>query len=326
MTTRRAGKHRVGARAIPRRRRYSLRTVGLVSAIAGMGVLGVAVDIPARVAGDELGTDTQVPGVVASDGNTAPSSDTSEAVTIPGGHGTWSSPQPSASSTPLPDPSRSRLVATTADPAVLWVVGDSLTETFGPALVDAALATSVLEPHHQLRYSSGLTRPDFFDWPHRLRELLTSPVDIVVFMIGANDAQAIHNGASWVEFGTEAWLEEYRRRVAATADLLASRSRTVYWVGQPIARPTGYGERMALLNSVYADVADGHAAIRYVSSWELFSSPDGGYSADLPNEDGLWVRVRGADGIHLTTSGGGRLAAHLLDVIEQDWDLRRTDD
>jgi uncharacterized protein len=239
-------------------------------------------------------------------------------------------PSPSPDPSPVPDPipspraspSPQALVATVEDPATLWVAGDSLTETFGPALVNLALGSQVLEPDHDLFYSSGLTRPDFFDWPAYLeRRLAEQPADIVVFMIGANDAQPIQVDGAWVEYGTPAWFEEYERRVERTAEVLAAGATTVYWIGQPIARPSGYRDRMAQLDAIYERVVADHPSLRYVSSWELFSSPDGTYSAYLPDADGAQVLVRAGDGIHLTRDGGRWLAEHVLTAISEDWRL-----
>ncbi|MDX1657590.1 MAG: DUF459 domain-containing protein [Nitriliruptorales bacterium] len=216
------------------------------------------------------------------------------------------------------------LRATAAAPADLWIVGDSLTETFGPALAEAARATGVLLPDHELRYSSGLTRPDFYDWPARLaRRLAEGELDIIVFMIGANDAQAIETSGGWVDFGSSAWMEEYRRRVKQTAETLSVGARTVYWVGQPIARPATYSQRMGILNDIYRSVAESHPGIRYVSSWELFATEGSSYADRLADRSGTEVRVRAADGIHLTTAGGERLSAHVIQSIEQDWVLGR---
>jgi len=229
------------------------------------------------------------------------------------------SPTPSLS----PTPSQMRHVATATDPAVLLVTGDSLTEAFGPALVNLTLATGVVEPEHQTEYSSGLTRPDFYDWPANVRaRLAATPTDIVVLMVGANDAQPIQIGGGWEPYGTPAWFAEYRQRADDMAAALSGGARTVYWVGQPISRSETYRARMVALNDAHRAAAGAFDNVRFVSSWELFLDAGGGYSEYLPDADGQLVRVRRNDGIHLTPTGGAWLADELLRVIAQDWDLR----
>jgi uncharacterized protein len=241
----------------------------------------------------------------------APPAPTTPAPTTP----PTASPTPD---TPTPDP----LLATPQDPATLFVTGDSLTEALGPALANAALRTGVLQPAHQVKYSAGLTRPDFYDWPAALgHHLQASPTDIVVFMIGANDAQAIRIDGQWVAYGEDGWADEYRRRVEQTAEILADGARTVYWLGQPIPRSASFRAKMALLNGIYEQVAAVHPNVTYVSTWELFSTPEGDYSDYLLDDQGRPQLVRRTDGIHLTPTGGTWLAAHVLDMIQQDWTL-----
>jgi hypothetical protein len=197
-----------------------------------------------------------------------------------------------------------------------------MTEALGPALVNLTLATGVVEPERDTEYSSGLTRPDFYDWPAHMRaRLAATSTDIVVFMVGANDAQPIQIGGGWEPYGTPAWFAEYRLRADDMAAALSGGARTVYWVGQPIARSESYRARMVALNEVHRAAAGAFDNVTFVSSWELFLDGSGGYSEYLPDTDGQLVRVRRNDGIHLTPTGGEWLSDELLRVIELDWDL-----
>ena len=221
-------------------------------------------------------------------------------------------------SPPTTVPERRR--PTAADPLRLLMAGDSMTEAAGPALLDASERTGVIDATHELRYSSGLTRPDYFDWPARLATLLAErdPEAVVVFM-GANDAQGIQTPSGPVSFGTDAWVAEYRARVAAVMDLLTADGRTVYWIGQPVMRESGYDGRMALLTRIYREEAERRHDVRFLDTRATFSGPDGGYSAYLPDAAGRPVLVRRDDGIHLTPAGADRLVALVMQAIATDW-------
>jgi uncharacterized protein len=211
---------------------------------------------------------------------------------------------------------------TPESPAHLWVAGDSLTERFGPSLVNLLAETGVLESRRNVEYSTGLTRPDFFDWPRRLEhELTENPTDILVFMVGANDGQPIQTSAGWIPFGTDEWVDEYRLRVASTMDLVSDLVPTTYWIGQPIARSDEYSAKMALMNGIYESEGARRPNVRYVDSWALFSDIDGNYSAYLPDATGTDLLMRSSDGIHLTVDGGDRLADQVRKVISADWPL-----
>lgn len=209
---------------------------------------------------------------------------------------------------------------TAADPLRLLVVGDSMTEAAGPALLDASEGTGVIDATHELRYSSGLTRPDYFDWPARLATLLAErdPEAVVVFL-GANDGQGIQTPSGPASFGTDAWVAEYRARVAAAMDLLTADGRIVYWIGLPVMRSAGYDERMRLLTRIYREEAEGRADVRFLDTRATFTGPDGGYSAYLPDAAGRPVLVRRNDGIHLTPAGADRVVALVMQAVATDW-------
>ena len=81
-----------------------------------------------------------------------------------------------------------RAPLTDADPLRVWVGGDSLAGSLGPALGTIAGATGVVQPYFDSRVSSGLTNPTFFNWPtHAEKEMARLNPEIVVFIIGAND-------------------------------------------------------------------------------------------------------------------------------------------
>jgi hypothetical protein len=224
------------------------------------------------------------------------------------------------SGTPTTSPATTTTVPprrpTASDPLRLWVAGDSMTEVAGGAIVDLAEATGAIDGQHDFRYSSGLTRPDYYDWYAAASAAIAERrPEVVVVMFGANDAQGIVTATGPEPFGTEAWVAEYRARVAAMMDLLESDGRVVYWIGQPVMRSDSFSERMSVLDAVYADEAAGRERVRYVDSWSLFADASGGYAAYLPGADGTPVLVRQGDGIHLTRAGGERLARVVVDLV-----------
>ncbi|CAN5841167.1 hypothetical protein BH23ACT4_BH23ACT4_09550 [soil metagenome] len=258
---------------------------------------------PAPIPDPAFATTTTAPATTTQPQNTATTSPTTTTIlTTTTLHGVF---------TPTPD-----------TPARIWVAGDSLTERFGPSLVNLLADTGVVEMRHDVKYSTGLTRPDFFDWPLYLdQELTENRTDILVFMIGANDGQPIQTSAGWIQFGTDEWVGEYRQRVAQTMDLLTDQVPTVYWIGQPIARSAEYSAKMALMDDIFRSEASQHPSITYVDTWALFSDANGAYSAYLPDSSSAEALVRSGDGIHLTVEGGDRLAARVRDVIAVDWPL-----
>ena len=205
------------------------------------------------------------------------------------------------------------------DPLRVWVIGDSVTEQLGPALSRLAAEPALpMDVQHDFRYSSGLARPDFFDWGARAVELIaeTDP-DAFVVMVGANDGQDIRDpDGRFRHIGEPEWEAIYRQRVGELMDLLAAEGRSVVWVGQPIMRTAAFDERIAYLDSLYDAEAATRPNVTFVDSRPLFATPDGRY-ADYLADAGQLVQMRQGDGIHLTRAGGERLAGAVLDALPQ---------
>lgn len=209
-------------------------------------------------------------------------------------------------------------------PVRLLVVGDSLVDPFGPAVVRASEATGLMVADWDVKYSSGLTRPELYDWHGELADrLAASPVDVLVFVVGANDAQPIETDSGWHSTGTPEWRAEYRLRVESLMKLFDESVATAYWVGQPIAQSARHSSNMYLLDGIYRSAAEEFEGVTYVDSWDVFADNNGEFSAYLPNDDGDLVLMRQEDGVHLTVAGSDRLAAVLLDVMALDWEIGR---
>src|SRR4029079_14457880 len=96
----------------------------------------------------------------------------------------------------LPKP---KTTPTSDNPAVLYVAGDSDAGTFGPYLDKLMKQTGMVKTTLDYKISSGLSRPDFFDWPsHFAQQIPAVTPDIVVVTFGGNDAQGLRNkDATW---------------------------------------------------------------------------------------------------------------------------------
>lgn len=213
------------------------------------------------------------------------------------------------------------LRASVDDRITTWVGGDSMSQTFGESLVRMLTETSVVHAVLDSRPSTGLTRPDFFDWPRQLNDVATGPSapDVMVVVMGANDAQGITlaNGDIF-QFGEEGWDAEYRTRVRGVMQLLtADPNRRVIWVGQPAARDAAYGDRMNALNEMYRSEAEAFPFVDFVDARDVMSGGSGQYEAFLTDENGETFDARQSDGFHLSRQGGDVMATAVLAAIQE---------
>lgn len=183
-------------------------------------------------------------------------------------------------------------------PGTLLVSGDSFAFYLGQQLAAARRprVTTV-----ESRHSTGLARPEFFDWTAFARRQVTTlkPGAVVVFL-GANDCQPIRVGGTgrWVTVGSPAWVGEYRRRAAELIRTYAGAAgRRVYWVGLPIVERPDIAACYRAMNGATKAAASGIRGASWIDSWTLYAV-NGRYSAHVRG-----VLARQDDGIHLTFEG-----------------------
>ena len=164
-------------------------------------------------------------------------------------------------------------VPTKEQPLRLWVGGDSMAQVFGQSLVAKAVERGDITATLDYRISTGLTRPDFFDWPSHLEgTVLPSGPEVVVIMFGANDAQLMNVDGKAEQVRSPVWQAEYRQRVAATMDQLGGEGRLVVWVGQPIMRDDDFSEREMILDEIYRDDASRRRLVYLLDNRAILSS------------------------------------------------------
>ncbi len=207
-------------------------------------------------------------------------------------------------------------------PIHLYIAGDSMMGLPGMALTNLAIKTKLIKPLLDYRISTGLVRPDAFDWPARLRSKVREfDAGAVAVMFGANDNQPVQTSSGKVhQFASDGWKKEYRRRVQDTVDLLFEEgARRVYWIGQPVMPEAPFNDQIRLMNDIYASVAESTPGVVYIDAYKLLTNRSGRYSQYLPDAGGTMQQVRELDGEHLTYAGGLRVAEAVIDAIKQEW-------
>jgi lysophospholipase L1-like esterase len=208
---------------------------------------------------------------------------------------------------------------TPAMPLKVLIVGDSVGLDLGQPLVNALAAFGDVTTYLDGRIDTGLSRPDYFNWPAELQiDLTNQQPNLVVVMIGANDPQGLVTPTGSLSFGQPGWDAEYSARVAAFIAEANAAGAHVLWVGMPPMQNPGLDAALKHLNAlVQAQVAatkDGGAS--YLSSTPSLGDKQGAFTAYLPDPSGAEINVRTPDGIHLTPGGGARLAAAVTSAME----------
>jgi hypothetical protein len=324
------------------RRRYLARRVG-VAAVLGLGVFGVVKGAGALTGGDgepvAEGTGAPTSGVAgastAAPGSTVPAAATGSTVSTLSTASTVAAVASTAPAPPTTEAPEETGPPTEDHPARLLVVGDSDAGTFGPYLEQLMDDTGVVETDVDYKVSSGLSRPDFFDWPAHVRAKLAEvDPDIVVVTFGGNDAQGMATDAGefpadWADPVGErtTWFPEYERRVGDFVDLLLTDpDRTVIWVGIPNDNNPVVTKRMRVQDQAVRAALASRPEVLFVDTWKRFSGRDGNWAEYVIDpRDGKGKAVRASDGFHLNENGAEILALDIADVVRDDLQSRGAD-
>ncbi len=212
--------------------------------------------------------------------------------------------------------------APAADAPRVLLIGDS--NFFGPLGHTLRKAFAARAYHVRIRGkpSSGLARPEFFDWFAESERLIAEfKPDLVVAMLGANDVQRLtwpHLGdkIQWVE--EVPWRRAYEGRYREFARFLSARVPEVV-----LLSPTNRGwdnARAAVtrVREVQKRAVRGLPNVHWVDMFPLSSNADGSwlrFSEAPAGAKGKRIWYRQPDRIHLTKDGGKLVGTRVMQTL-----------
>ena len=229
-------------------------------------------------------------------------------------------PGPTPTSTPPMTPAGVAIRDPTARHRLrVVVVGDSLAEGLGPAVAND-LRTSVVRVSLEGRISTGLARPDYFDWEAAMRDIVAAfRPDVTIVMIGVNDEQPIiFPGGRVIDYGTARWWSVYRDRVAEMIKVATSQGGKVLWVGLPPMENSLRQVNARMLNGIYRAEAAQNPNAAFFDTWAAVGRSYRPYFADA---GGTIQLMRESDGVHFSGAGYAFLAGSLVRWMEGHWGL-----
>jgi hypothetical protein len=238
------------------------------------------------------------------------------------GNGHHPSPRPTKTTKPGGPALADLRVPTAKNPLRVLVVGDSFAEDVEIGLAPVTDSKYVRIIQKGL-HSTGLCRPDYYNWPNALQVFMTQyHPDIVLIMLGGNDAQPIWvlKGGDIVKIpfgvGDERWRETYRDRIDQMMEIGSQGGAHVAWIGLPIMGKddAAFNDNMHTLNGMYIREAEAHPDVLYVDAYDLFSK-DGHYTDYLPDKNGNLRLVRAPDKVHMSSDGNRILTAELIKAM-----------
>jgi hypothetical protein len=214
-------------------------------------------------------------------------------------------------------------VPTTTRKLRVVVVGDSLAAGLG-YFAERVFRPRLVRVARQGRISTGLARPDYFNWPLAMRRIVEAfDPDLVIVMLGENDHQSLvtvrrHRKA---QIGTGEWPAEYRARVLRMMRIGTARGAKMIWAGLPMSSDPRFREHSQRQNRIFEKAARITTNVAYFDAWTRFADPrTRGYTAYF--REGSHVRlVREGDGLHFNALGYTILAREIAELAHEEFDL-----
>jgi len=197
---------------------------------------------------------------------------------------------------------------TLAHPLTVLAIGDSIGIDLGYGIQRVMGDTGYYKVIIDGKISTGLARPDYFNWPAQLAfDIRRYNPDVVVALFGLNDPQAMRTGSTYLPTFSRAWFDEYARRVDKILELGTSEGRHMVWAGGPIVSNSRLRHDMNELNGVYRKQVRYYPNAYFFDTWRHTSS-NGVYTAFLTGPNGDTFLARTGDGDHFTADGEDYLA------------------
>ena len=202
------------------------------------------------------------------------------------------------------------------------VVGDSLAQGLGFYL-ERVLRPDLVRVSSQGRISTGLSRPDYFDWPVEMKRIenVFHP-DLVIVMLGENDHQSLltRQGQLDTKVSTPGWPGAYTRRVTDLARIAVDNGSHLVWVGLPVVRDESRWDYIQRADDIYSRVMSRTPNAAYLDAWTMFTTKDGRYAPFLKIGNRI-VPVREPDGVHFNSTGYQMVARAAIAVAQDSFDL-----
>ncbi|HVC26120.1 MAG TPA: DUF459 domain-containing protein [Acidimicrobiales bacterium] len=242
---------------------------------------------------------------------------TAPTTTVAGGAATTTTSAPALA--PLLPPSA-------AHPLTILDVGDSIGEDLGIGLANVLGGAAHVNVVQASVGDTGLANLGYYDWLAELpQKIATYHPQVVVVMLGGNDAQSFQVGSAVVSPGTPAWTRIYTQRVGQLMSEATASGARLLWVGLPVMGPTSglSNTDIAHEDAIYASQAALHRGVTFVSTWKLFEDPAGRYATYLEVRGSGLVQVRDPDEVHIDPPGGTDLVGtYAVTAMERAWHVR----
>ena len=202
-------------------------------------------------------------------------------------------------------------------PQTVLFAGDSIMEELGPVLAQMLAGRKSLKLVQAGRSSTGLCRPDFYDWPKAMRSLMRAEQPrTVVICIGTNDDQTVSDAGVRHQFISPRWQQAYRHKVEEIINIVEEYGGASIWVSPPIMGPDALRPRVFAIREVIRQACE-NRNVPFIDIWPTLADANGNFQYSLIAPGGKTVTLRTRDGVHIAPAGNKILAKAVLPHLER---------
>ena len=201
-------------------------------------------------------------------------------------------------------------------------VGDSTADGLWGGMMSLGVHNACVKTSLELgrfaKNSTGLTRPDRYDWVPEVRRIGESfRPQLFMMSLGLNDRQSVVEKGHITMENSEGYPAKYKERITAVLASAAASKARLLWVGLPAMRGAPADKDAREKNRLFAEaIAEfGVANIKFIKPWHLGNGDDDKFQSYGPDQNGRMIQIRASDGEHFTPAGDLVVAAYLLPQI-----------
>jgi hypothetical protein len=197
------------------------------------------------------------------------------------------------------------------------IVGDALAGGMGAGLERMAADGQInVQVVNRFNESSGLARPEIFDWAAAIGTIAPGKdFTTAIVLIGSNDRRDIRTGSGVLTFNSPEWIAQYKLRVDALLDALKAQNLSVIWMGEPPMGDAAYDGDLQAITALQKERVLAKGA-QFVDLRAPFLGTDGKYTDRGPDDTGADRRLRQSDGYTFLKVGNNRLGQIALSALQ----------
>lgn len=204
---------------------------------------------------------------------------------------------------------------TVQQPTRILLTGDSLMEGLGPQMKRALDGYANLTLIPIGKKSTGLSRPDFYNWPQVLeKNMIAHKPQIVIMWVGTNDPQNIHGMKGLGEPLSIDWQKAYYNKLLEIISIVRQHNARLILMGPPIMDEQPLDKQLQGIIRIMAWTCKKSGA-HFFDTRPILADTNGRYLQRARLQNGKVVDIRTRDHVHITADGNIMVMDKLLPCI-----------